>query len=112
VLTGFFGGLSGHQGALRSAFLVRAGLEKEAFIATGVVIAAAVDISRLTVYVERLLVADITRNVPLLIAATLAAFAGALAGNRLLAKISLRFIEVSVAVLLVLVAVGLGSGLL
>ena len=34
ALSGFFGGLSGMQGALRSAFLVRASLSKEAFIAT------------------------------------------------------------------------------
>lgn len=29
ILSGFFGGLSGHQGALRTAFLIRAGLEKK-----------------------------------------------------------------------------------
>lgn len=54
LLTGFFGGLSGHQGALRSAFLVRAGLSKDAFIATGVTIAAVVDIARLSVYASQL----------------------------------------------------------
>ena len=32
LLSGLFGGLSGHQGALRSAFLIKAGLSKEAFI--------------------------------------------------------------------------------
>jgi len=32
LLSGFFGGLSGLQGALRSAFLIKAGLEKESFI--------------------------------------------------------------------------------
>lgn len=37
LLSGFFGGLSGNQGALRSAFLLKAGLSKEAFIATGTV---------------------------------------------------------------------------
>ena len=50
VLSGFFGGLSGMQGALRSAFLARAGLSKEAFIGTGVVIACLIDFSRLGVY--------------------------------------------------------------
>ena len=44
ALSGFFGGLSGMQGALRSAFLVRANLSKEAFIATGVVVAALIDV--------------------------------------------------------------------
>ncbi|MBY0377818.1 MAG: sulfite exporter TauE/SafE family protein, partial [Gammaproteobacteria bacterium] len=48
ALSGFFGGLSGNQGALRSAFLIKAGLSKEAFIATGVVSAIIVDVVRLT----------------------------------------------------------------
>ena len=47
ALSGFFGGLSGLQGALRTAFLSRAGLEKEAFIGTMVVSAVVVDVSRL-----------------------------------------------------------------
>jgi uncharacterized membrane protein YfcA len=50
VLSGFFGGLSGNQGAFRSAFLIKSGLSKEAFIGTGVLIAALVDLSRLAVY--------------------------------------------------------------
>jgi uncharacterized protein len=50
ALSGFFGGLSGHQGALRSVFLLKCGLTKEAFIATGVVIACLVDMTRLAVY--------------------------------------------------------------
>ena len=49
-LSGFFGGLTGIQGALRSAFLIKSGLSKEAYIATGVVIASLVDITRLSVY--------------------------------------------------------------
>ena len=49
-LSGFFGGLSGHQGALRIAFLIRAGLQKEIFIRSMVVSAVMVDISRLLVY--------------------------------------------------------------
>jgi uncharacterized membrane protein YfcA len=112
LLTGFFGGLSGHQGALRSAFLIRAGLDKTAFIATGVVIAAAVDVSRLVVYSERFLAAVPAQNGRLLAGAALSAFAGAAAGRRLLDRVSLRSIEVGVAVLLLAVALGLGSGLL
>lgn len=112
LLTGFFGGLSGHQGALRSVFLLRTGLTKGAFIATGVVIAAAVDVVRLAVYAERFFVADIAGNGILLGAAGLAAFAGALAGNRLAEKMTLRLIEVIVAVLLIMVALGLGAGVL
>ena len=50
MVSGFFGGLSGHQGALRSAFLIKAGLTKESFIATGVVISLMVDIPRIVMY--------------------------------------------------------------
>lgn len=50
LLSGFAGGISGNQGALRSAFLIRANLLKETFIASGVTIACLTDISRLIVY--------------------------------------------------------------
>ncbi len=110
LLTGFFGGLSGHQGALRSAFLIRAGLGKTEFIATGVVIAALVDLSRLAVYSERFFAGTIAENGGLLGAAACAAFAGALLGSRLIEKVTLRSIEIGVAVMLLVLAVGLGSG--
>jgi hypothetical protein len=50
LLSGFFGGLSGLQGAMRSAFLIKAGLNKEAFIGTNTVSAVVVDVARLIVY--------------------------------------------------------------
>lgn len=112
VLTGFFGGLSGHQGALRSVFLLRAGLSKEEFIATGVAISAFVDVARLSVYANRLVDADLRRNWTVLAAATASAFIGSFVGSRLLEKITLRSIEVAVAILLVAIAAGLGSGVL
>ena len=46
LLSGFFGGLTGNQGAVRSAFLIRAGLDKEAFVGTSVVSMVLVDIVR------------------------------------------------------------------
>jgi uncharacterized membrane protein YfcA len=52
ILSGIFGGLAGIQGAIRSAFLIRAGLSKESYIATGVVIACMVDITRLPVAIR------------------------------------------------------------
>ena len=112
LVTGFFGGLSGHQGALRSAFLIRLGLSKEGFIATGSVIAAAVDVTRLAVYANSLRALDLRHNASLLAAAVASAFAGAVAGNRLLGRVPLRAIEIAVAVLLVIVAVGLALGIM
>lgn len=112
LLSGFFGGLSGHQGALRSAFLIKLGLSKESFIATGVVIACLIDFTRLSVYFNNLIGTGITDNVNLLISATLSAFIGAYLGSRLLKKVTLDFIQTFVALMILLIAIGLGSGLI
>jgi len=111
VLSGFFGGLSGHQGALRTMFLVKAGLSKEAFIATGVVIAVLVDCARLFVYGWTSGLAGFSE--PYLVAiACLSAFVGAFVGARLIHKVTLRGIQILVSVLLTLIACGLLTGLL
>lgn len=112
LLSGFFGGLSGHQGALRSAFLVKSGLTKEAFIATGVIIACMVDVIRLFIYGSRFSVAHAGENIYLLLAAILAAFAGAFVGSRLIEKITMRGIQILVAIMLMGVAIGLGTGVI
>lgn len=111
LLSGFFGGLSGHQGALRSIFLLKAGLSKESFIATGVVITLLVDIPRIIVYSASfsLLQGD---GVSMLAAAVLSAFSGAFLGNRLLNKVTLRGIQLLVAGMLLGIAVGLALGLI
>lgn len=111
LLSGFFGGLSGHQGALRAAFLVRAGLSKEAFLATGVVVACFVDLTRLSVYAGHLTTTGLRENTPLVALATAAAFVGAYAGTRLLHKVTLRAVKLTVAAMLVVVAVLLALGI-
>jgi hypothetical protein len=111
LLSGFFGGLSGHQGALRSAFLVNVGLGKEAFIGTSVVSAVIVDVVRLLVYGAALhgsLPLDVRR---LVIAATAAAFVGSFLGARLLGTVTMRSVRAIVGALLLVVAVALGAGL-
>lgn len=112
VLSGFFGGLSGHQGALRSAFLLRAGLSAEGFIATGVVIAALVDFVRVPVYAVHFSAADLRASGMLLFVAVLAAFLGAFIGNRLVKKVTMRAVQIIVAVMLFSIAIGLGAGLI
>jgi len=111
LLSGFFGGLAGMQGALRSAFLVRAGLSKEAFVGTGVAIAVLIDVSRLGVYAPALLEHGWALDHGLLAAAVAAAFAGALVGNRTLRKLTLAHVQRIVAGLLFVVGLGLVAGL-
>ncbi len=112
ILSGFFGGLSGIQGAIRSAFLIKSGLSKEAYIATGVVIACLVDFTRLSVYASRFTTANLHENMTLLISATLAAIAGAYFGKKLLKKITLRSIQLLVAIMLILISITLGAGII
>lgn len=112
ALSGFFGGLSGHQGALRSLFLVKAGLDKHAYIATGVCIALAIDLTRLGVYARQWSAQAHAFDWPVIVAATLSAFLGAWIGARLLKKTTLATIQRLVTVLLVGVALGLISGFL
>ena len=114
LLSGFFGGLSGNQGALRSAFLVRAGLGKEAFVATGVVAAVLVDTARLLVYGATFLRDVFTTASPVFVPvaiATAGAFCGTILGKRLLAKVTVDAVRWTVAVMMLLVGLGLMTGL-
>ena len=112
ALSGFFGGLSGMQGALRSAFLARSGLDKQAFVATGAAIACVIDVSRLAVYAGSLSAVFGTLDHRLLACAVLAAFAGAWLGNRMLRKTTLRGLQRVVAAMLLVFAIGLIVGAL
>jgi hypothetical protein len=112
VLSGFFGGLSGIQGAIRSAFLIKSGLSKESYIATGVVIACLVDFTRLSVYASRFTSANLSENLTVLISATFSAIVGAFLGKRLLKKVTLRSIQLIVAVMLFIISFALGFGLI
>jgi uncharacterized membrane protein YfcA len=114
LLSGFFGGLSGNQGALRSAFLIKAGLDKKAFVATSVVSAVIVDTVRLSVYGASFYSARFA-SLPegalgLVAAASLSAFTGAFIGARLLEKVTLRTVQLTVAACMMGIGLGLALG--
>lgn len=111
VLSGFFGGLSGHQGALRSIFLLRLNLSKEQFIGTGIAVACLIDISRLSVYAMHIRSAGASLNFSWLTAATISAFAGAWLGNRVLKKITIGILHYIVALFIILFSIALIAGL-
>jgi len=111
-LSGFFGGLSGNQGALRAAFLIKAGLSKEAFIGTAVVVSVFVDFTRLSVYAGRIISADLTEHLSLIVLAVIFAISGAYIGNKLLKKITIHALQTIVAVMLIGLSLALGLGLI
>lgn len=116
LLSGFFGGLSGNQGAFRSAFLLQAGLDKQAFVGTSAVSSVIVDTVRLLIYgwsffTQRLveIPGEITGVV---VAAIGSAFLGAWVGARVLEQVTLRVVRVAVTTMLIVVGAGLLTGLL
>ena len=117
ILSGFFGGFSGHQGALRSAFLVKAGVSPAAFVGTNAVIGFLVDFARIFTYAGMFLLAGTAFPVgpdewPLIVVGIGAAFAGITIGKRFLHKVTMKTIQMFVGVLLLLIAVSLMAGLI
>jgi uncharacterized membrane protein YfcA len=115
LLSGFFGGLSGNQGALRSMFLIKTGIGKEEFIGTNAVLAVVVDLGRLLVYGVGLyaIYARVLSDIGgLVLAATISAFVGAYIGKELLKKVTLRMVQILVGGMLVLLGLGLIAGLI
>ncbi|RKY17014.1 MAG: sulfite exporter TauE/SafE family protein [Planctomycetota bacterium] len=112
LLSGFFGGLSGHQGALRAAFLTPLGLSPEAFAGTQAVIACMVDVARLIVYGTVLKGAlDTELDWTLVGFACVCAFTGAFVGRRLMKKVTVGAVRKLTGVLLLVVGAALVSGL-
>ena len=115
LLSGFFGGLSGHQGALRSAFLAKSGLTTERFVGSNAVIGFLVDVTRITVYVAVFAVAGGTSDAtvwPLVITGSLAAFCGVMVGKKYLHKVTMKSVQTLVGMLLFGVGLALLLGFL
>ncbi len=115
AISGFSGGLSGLQGALRSAFLIRAGLDRDQFIGTGVISAVVVDVSRLAIYGVTFFsrhFATLGEHAEsgLIIAGMLCAWLGSFIGVRLLRKITFKTLQVIVGAMLLVSSVALGIG--
>ncbi|MFA7272783.1 MAG: sulfite exporter TauE/SafE family protein [Crocinitomicaceae bacterium] len=110
MLSGFFGGVSGHQGAFRAAFLTKIGLTKEAFIATSNSVAILIDISRLVIYTTAIgavsgqnnMLAALNADNKLLMVAILFAFLGTYFGKELVKKTTIHSVQKVVGILLFL----------
>jgi hypothetical protein len=112
LVSGFLGGFIGMQGALRSMFLLKVGLMKEAYIATGIFIACIIDVSRIPLYFTSSTFALILSNKWLVILPVLSAITGAYLGNKWLQKTTYKSIQVIVSCLLVGLAICLLSGII
>ena len=116
LASGFFGGLSGHQGALRSAFLSRSGLTPQTLVATRCVVACIVDLTRLGVYFGATAAAWDSLGShdrrSLIVWAAGAALVGSFLGTRLLHKATMPRLRRVTGVALVVLSIALASGML
>ncbi len=117
VLSGFFGGFSGHQGALRSAFLTKVDIEPTAFVGTNAVVGFLVDIARLFVYGVGIWVVGfetvVTQQVERLVFVGIAgALTGVFLGKRYLHKITMSLVQTITGVMLLGIAIALGMGII
>jgi uncharacterized membrane protein YfcA len=112
LISGFFGGLSGHQGAIRSAFLLKTQNSKDTYIATGVAIAILVDLNRLAVYGTSTIAFTNNGFSTALVVAIGASLLGILVGNRFYRKINFNAIQNLVGALLLLIGVLVFTGLI
>ncbi|MDG2308443.1 MAG: TSUP family transporter [Candidatus Binatia bacterium] len=114
ALSGFLGGLSGHQGAMRTAFLIRLGMSKEAFLGTGILCAILVDLARLSTYAALSggpRFGEVAGQTSLVVGATVSAFAGSWVGRRLLPKVEMQSIHLLVGVLLAVLGLAIAVGI-
>ncbi len=115
AVSGFMGGMTGQQGALRSLFLLQTGLDGPRFIATGIVVAVFVDLARLPTYAATFggEVMDLGGHDGALIAVGVAAaFLGAWLGSRYLAKTTVSVIRAFVAGFMLLIGTGMILGVI
>ena len=116
LLTGFMGGLSGQQGAIRSMFLLKSDFDAKQYIATGVLIAILIDVARIPTYIfglSDLSTEQLTQhNLALVGFGTACAFAGAWIGAKYMKKTSIAVVRYVVAGLMVTIGILLILGII
>jgi len=104
VLSGFFGGLVGNQGGIRSASMLGFKLNQKEFVATATAIALMVDVARMPVYIsfqgKQLL--DIWE---LILIATIGVFIGTIAGSWVLIKIPEKLFKKVISAIILLIGI-------
>lgn len=104
ALSGFFGGLVGNQGGIRTAAMLGFEVDKRQFVATTTAVALLIDMARVPVYLVTE-TATIARMWPMLVVATIGVVIGTLFGERLLARVPEQQFRVVVGILLLALGV-------
>jgi uncharacterized membrane protein YfcA len=104
ALSGFFGGLVGNQGGIRTAAMLGFEVDKRQFVATTTAVALLIDMARVPVYVVTE-TAAMTATWPMLAVATIGVVIGTLFGETLLARVPEQKFRIVVGTLLLALGV-------
>ena len=110
ALSGFFGGLVGNQGGVRTAAMLGFDVDKRQFVATTTAVALLIDMARVPVYLA-LEWAQLARMWPTIALGTVGVIGGTLFGERLLARVPQRRFRAVVGVLLLMLGASFLIGL-
>ena len=110
-LSGFFGGFSGHQGALRALFLSQLKLNPLVFVATTAIISLLVDLTRVGVYFSSSWFVHYEPSYFIFLGVP-SALVGTLIGKKYIQKIDHKYLSVVVGVALFLMGILLLFGLI
>lgn len=104
ALSGFFGGLVGNQGGIRTAAMLGFEVDKRQFVATTTAVALLIDMARVPVFLA-VQTTPLARMWPTIALAAIGVVIGTLFGERLLARVPEQRFRMIVGVLLLLLGV-------
>ena len=102
--SGFFGGLVGEQGGIRSVALLSFDIEKEAFIATATATGLIIDIVRMPVYFITGF-GQVSQFLLIIVLSSTAVIGGTLAGNSILKRIPQELFKRLISFLILLLGI-------
>ena len=104
ALSGFFGGLVGNQGGIRSASMLGFHLSPKEFVATATGIALMVDVARMPVYIATQ-GKEIAAIWQYILIATIGVFIGTMVGGEILRRIPEKIFKKAVAVIILVIGI-------
>jgi uncharacterized membrane protein YfcA len=110
ALSGFFGGLVGNQGGIRTAAMLGFEIDKRQFVATTTAVALLIDASRVPIFIafQR---DELVTMLPVMTIATIGVIAGTLFGETLLARVPDASFRVVVGTLLLVLGISFLAGI-
>jgi uncharacterized membrane protein YfcA len=106
ALSGFFGGLVGNQGGIRTAAMLGFNVDKRQFVATTTAVALVIDVARVPIYLA-LEAKELWNLAAMILPAAAGVVVGTLFGERLLAKVPEQRFRTVVGTLLLLLGLSI-----